>query len=86
MFGFHDVYSIEAETWLLTTPQPVIAVVLLYQIKSDQKDVIKKLIEEQKNSLTVNPEKLSDLIFVKQTIGNACGTIALLHACCNTVD
>ena len=51
------------------------------------KDVIKKLIEEQKNSLTVvNPEKLSDLIFVKQTIGNACGTIALLHACCNTVD
>ncbi len=86
MFSFHDVYSIEPETWLLTTPQPVIAVVLLYQIKSDQKDVIKKLIEEQKNSLTVNPEKLSDLIFVKQTIGNACGTIALLHACCNTVD
>jgi len=29
---------------------------------------------------------MADLIFVKQTIGNACGTIALLHACCNTVD
>ncbi len=29
---------------------------------------------------------MPDLIFVKQTIGNACGTIALLHACCNTVE
>ena len=48
MFGFHDVYSIEAEVWLTSIPQPVIAVILLYQIKADQKDIIKKMIEEQK--------------------------------------
>ena len=44
------------------------------------------MIEEQKQGDKTNPEMLADLVFVKQTIGNACGTIALLHACCNTVD
>ena len=46
------------------------------------------MIQEQRESSDdkKNPDEIADLIFVEQTIGNACGTIALLHACCNTLD
>ena len=84
MYGFHDVYSLDGEAWL-TLPHPVQAVVLLYQIKSQHNDRIKGEIQEQVKK--VSTEAKSEVpFFIKQTIGNACGTIALLHAICNNVN
>ncbi len=33
MYSFHDVYALEWDVWMATVPQPVQAVLLLYQIK-----------------------------------------------------
>ena len=86
MYGFHDVYGLDPDAWMCL-PQPCIAVVLLYQIKKQHKDLIKGEIEAQLTKEgAVSDEKLEKPFFIKQTIGNACGTIAMLHAVCNTVD
>ena len=90
MYGFHDVYALDPEVWLTAIPQPVAAVVLLYQIKKQHNDMIKGQLEQQQKEATLKeggPTSAENKpMFVKQTIGNACGTIALLHAVCNNVD
>ena len=87
MFGFHDVYALDAEVWLCgPVPQPVIAVILLYQIKRKHDDLIKSQLESQLKDKEDNKSEKMMPLFIKQTIGNACGTIALLHALCNTLD
>lgn len=45
MFGYHDVISLEEDVWAMMVPQPVIAVVLLYQIRKQHDDLIKKELE-----------------------------------------
>ncbi|KAJ3009286.1 Ubiquitin carboxyl-terminal hydrolase isozyme L3 [Thoreauomyces humboldtii] len=64
-------------------PRPVIAVVLLFPI-TQKYEAFRRSEESQIRSTgqTVSP----DLYFVRQTIGNACGTIGLLHALANNLD
>ncbi|XP_061189469.1 ubiquitin carboxyl-terminal hydrolase-like isoform X1 [Saccostrea echinata] len=71
---FVDVYGLEPDL-LGMVPKPVAAVVLLYPI-TDKSEAT--TIGEQKQ----NP----DLYFVKQTIRNACGTVAIVHALANNQD
>lgn len=63
-------------------PKPVIALIFLYEIKDMHKEVI-KLTEgvQDDNTELLNSE---NPFFIPQKISNACGTIALLHAICNT--
>jgi len=70
-----DVFS--TESWALDMiPQPVAAVVMLYPLTDVQT-------EHAKTEETANDE---DVWFVKQRIGNACGTIGLLHALMNAPE
>jgi ubiquitin carboxyl-terminal hydrolase L3 len=77
MYKFHDVYALDDDVWSGFIPQPVLAVILLYQIKKQHEDLIAK---DQQELTEESP------FFVKQKIHNACGTIALLHAVCNTIS
>ena len=40
MFSFHDVYGFEKEMWTVFIPQPVIAVILCYEIKPEHKELL----------------------------------------------
>ncbi|PWN93149.1 putative ubiquitin thiolesterase L3 [Acaromyces ingoldii] len=80
-YEFCDVFGLDDEL-LAMVPQPVHAVLLLfpvteaYEAKRHKDD--EGVIESDK------PEGDGELLWFKQTIGNACGTIGLLHALANT--
>ena len=78
LYEFVDVFS--TEDWALDMiPQPVAAVLLLYPLT-------KKIIENE-GSEPVALEDMQDKVwFMKQRIGNACGTIGLLHALLNAPE
>eukprot|EP00871_Galdieria_phlegrea_P005366 jgi/Galph1/5830/GphlegSOOS_G4505.1 len=60
-------------------PRPVYAVILLYPLNS-------KADQMEKNMQPSNLESTTNVYFCKQTISNACGTVALLHAILNNVQ
>ncbi|KAK6117463.1 hypothetical protein DH2020_048790 [Rehmannia glutinosa] len=67
-----DVYGLDEEL-LEMVPKPVLAVLFLYPLtsQSEQERI------QQDNTIK---EPSSGVYFMKQTVGNACGTIGLLHA------
>lgn len=74
-FEFVDVFS--TEDWALEmVPQPVAAVIMLYPITSPQEE------HRAAENVDVLPkQQVSDKVwYMKQRIGNACGTIGILHA------
>ncbi|KAL6178415.1 hypothetical protein ACLB2K_049933 [Fragaria x ananassa] len=68
----YDVYGLDGEL-LEMVPKPVLAVLFLYPLTS-------KTEEERMMHLNENQETKGNVYFMKQTVGNACGTIGLLHA------
>ncbi|MPC33162.1 Ubiquitin carboxyl-terminal hydrolase isozyme L3 [Portunus trituberculatus] len=80
----HDVYGLD-DDMLAMVPQPVCAVILLYPFsdKACQEDFKKKQEEEQETAGGDIPE---NVYFMKQFVGNACGTVALIHAVANNRD
>jgi len=78
-YQFVDVYGTDPDL-LQMVPQPVFAVLLLFAIngKTETSD---KMEEERitKEGQTVSKKAW----FMKQTIGNACGTVAVLHSLAN---
>ncbi|KAF8178061.1 hypothetical protein BJ912DRAFT_856401 [Pholiota molesta] len=78
---FVDVYGFDDEL-LSLVPKPVKAVILLFPIDAQYET---KRFEEDERIAKEGQPKLEDTIFfVKQTIGNACGTIGLIHALANS--
>lgn len=78
LFQFVDVYS--TEDWALEMVSGrVLALLLLYPITPNQE----KFRIEEKQSILSSPAAPSNVWFMKQRIGNACGTIAILHALAN---
>ena len=77
LYEFVDVFS--TEDWALDMiPQPVAAVMLLYPLTENQ------IKPEVTASDVVATEAMQDKVwFTKQRIGNACGTIGLLHSLLN---
>jgi ubiquitin carboxyl-terminal hydrolase L3 len=64
---FHDLLAMEP--WALDMiPKPVHAAIFLFPLGSDSHAA---------------PESSDSCWFTEQTIGNACGTVAVLHALCN---
>ncbi|CAN1185085.1 Ubiquitin carboxyl-terminal hydrolase 3 [Linum perenne] len=68
----YDVYGLDEEL-LAMVPQPVLAVIFLYPLtaQSEQERL-------QQEGVVKDPNE--KVYFMKQTVGNACGTIGLLHA------
>ncbi|KAL8599842.1 hypothetical protein ACOMHN_038415 [Nucella lapillus] len=73
---FVDVYGTDEEL-LGMIPRPVIAVMLLYPLTDKAKGT--KIGD-------VDSESLNTSFFMRQTIGNACGTVALVHALANNEE
>ncbi|KAF7828463.1 ubiquitin carboxyl-terminal hydrolase 3 [Senna tora] len=68
----YDVYGLDEEL-LEMVPKPVLAVLFLYPITA-------KTEEERLQQENDKKEHSNRVYFMKQTVGNACGTIGLLHA------
>ncbi|XP_011160215.1 ubiquitin carboxyl-terminal hydrolase isozyme L3 [Solenopsis invicta] len=73
-----DVYSLEPEM-LAIVSRPVLAVILLYPVPSKTEKTEEDK-EEEKDS---TPDSVYHM---KQSISNACGTIALIHSVANNLD
>lgn len=71
------------ESVLDFVPRPVLAVVILFPI-TDSYESHRK----QQDALLASSSSSTDpsLVFFRQTIGNACGTIGLLHALANNMS
>lgn len=74
-----DVLGTDSEL-LQLVPKPVLAVLLLFPTSEKYEDYCKQKEEEIKASGESTPE---NVYFIKQSIENACGTIALIHAVAN---
>ncbi|EER18440.1 conserved hypothetical protein [Perkinsus marinus ATCC 50983] len=74
---FTDVLSVE--DWALEmVPQPVLAAVLLFPIKDSTEA------DDQRRIQAVKKEEIpASAYFTKQTVGNACGTIGIIHCMAN---
>eukprot|EP00306_Pavlova_sp_CCMP459_P009036 CAMPEP_0185186260 /NCGR_PEP_ID=MMETSP1140-20130426/3911_1 /TAXON_ID=298111 /ORGANISM="Pavlova sp., Strain CCMP459" /LENGTH=264 /DNA_ID=CAMNT_0027752529 /DNA_START=16 /DNA_END=811 /DNA_ORIENTATION=- len=74
-FAFHDVFGLDPEL-LAMVPQPVVAVTLLFP--SDEmrpaKEAQLRALEEKGYAPDLS------VFFMRQYVGNACGTIAAVHA------
>jgi len=78
-YEFVDIYGLDSEL-LAMVPRPVIAVLLLFPVTKIYQEYRAKLIENDKTTT----HKISpNLYFTKQTVQNACGTVALIHALAN---
>lgn len=81
-YQFCDVFGLDPEL-LCMIPQPCHAVILLFPISEKYQQFCKDEASRIKN----NGQNLSkNLFFMKQTIGNACGTIGVIHAVANIKD
>ena len=77
-FSLYDVYNLE-DKHLEEIPQPVIAVLLLLPITENYEHYISTLSDDKKE----NP---ANLFFMKQDVGNSCGSAALVNAVANCID
>ncbi|KAG6967141.1 hypothetical protein JG688_00006458 [Phytophthora aleatoria] len=75
-FSFCDVLS--TEEWALAmVPTPVVGVIMLFPIKAHTEEADKQEAARiEKDGQTVSP----NVYYMRQTVGNACGTVGILHA------
>ncbi|KAI1345473.1 ubiquitin carboxyl-terminal hydrolase, family 1 [Xylaria sp. FL0043] len=79
--SFYDVWSLDDPGLLSLVPRPVLALVIVFPTPGDYKDRLAK-----EKDLAVNNAshvETEDVTWFKQTINNACGLYAILHAVAN---
>ncbi|XP_051193527.1 ubiquitin carboxyl-terminal hydrolase 3 [Lolium perenne] len=80
---FCDVYGLDDDL-LAMVPQPVLAVIFLYPLTS-QDDKVEEY--DASTTSTAGGKDLSKSVyFTKQTVGNACGTVGVIHAIGNAAS
>ncbi|KAE8260878.1 hypothetical protein A4X13_0g64 [Tilletia indica] len=82
--AYHDIFGLDDEL-LQMVPQPVEAVLLLFPINQAIASFRREQDQGKQEQTQPEPEtesgnKEESLLWFKQTIGNACGTIGLLHS------
>ncbi|XP_006457095.1 hypothetical protein AGABI2DRAFT_181450 [Agaricus bisporus var. bisporus H97] len=80
-YQFVDIYGLD-DNLLSIIPKPTQAVIVLFPLKEG----IKNKQMEQIDTITARGQHPIDpaSLFVKQKVGNACGTMALIHAIANS--
>lgn len=74
--AFHDVLSID--DWALDmVPKPVLGVLMLFPIKKITEDYRAEELKRIESEGQICSDKV---YYMKQTVGNACGTVGILHA------
>ncbi|KAI1270791.1 ubiquitin carboxyl-terminal hydrolase, family 1 [Xylaria sp. FL0933] len=79
--SFYDVWSLDDPGLLSLVPRPVLALIIVYPTPGNYEDCLAK-----ENDLAVNDAphgENEDVTWFKQTINNACGLYATLHAVAN---
>jgi ubiquitin carboxyl-terminal hydrolase L3 len=79
--AFHDVFSIDEPELLAFVPRPAHALLLVFPVSETYEQF---RVQEDKDRLEYQghgPEE--EVVWYKQTIGNACGLIGLLHGVSN---
>lgn len=71
------------EDLLAFVPQPVSAVLLLFPITEEHEEHRRKEIEDASHT---PPDYSQAIYFLKQTVGNACGSIAVIHSVANNLE
>ncbi|ONK73527.1 uncharacterized protein A4U43_C04F32560 [Asparagus officinalis] len=80
----NDVYGLDDEM-LEMVPKPVLAVIFLYPY-TFQKELEKRVEQQQVSEAAELKEQSKNVYFTKQTVGNACGTVSILHAIGNATS
>ncbi|KAJ9095091.1 hypothetical protein QFC20_006741 [Naganishia adeliensis] len=80
--AFNDLFSLDPE-FLQFTQQPVFAVLLLFPSRGKLAEARKKEQEDGKGEWKDTADEDKKIWWIKQTIGNACGSIGLLHSLLN---
>jgi len=82
LYEFCDVFGVEDDL-LQMVPSPILAVLMLFPV-SDFSELHRK---EEEEKIAKNGQKVSDKVYyTHQTVGNACGTVGLIHAISNNSD
>ncbi|MCJ1283313.1 ubiquitinyl hydrolase 1 [Xylographa opegraphella] len=79
--GFHDVYSIDDPELLAFVPRPAYALLLVFPVNESYEKFRSKEDSGKPEYNGSGPEE--EVMWFKQTIGNACGLIGLLHGASN---
>jgi len=79
---FFDVFGVDPDL-LAIVPTPCRALLLLFPIT----EKYEKFREEEDDIIKKNGQEVSpDVYFTKQTVGNACGTVGIIHSIANNLD
>lgn len=80
---FTDIFSLD-EDMLAMVPPGCVAVTLLYD---SSREPMREWKAEQRAAITASGQKVSpDLKYMRQFVGNACGTIATIHCLANNAQ
>ncbi|KAL6710025.1 ubiquitinyl hydrolase 1 [Coniothyrium glycines] len=79
--AFHDVFSIDDPDLLGFVPRPALALLLVFPVSETYEKFRVQEDKDKPHYQGHGPEE--EVIWYKQTIGNACGLIGLLHAVSN---
>lgn len=78
---FHDVFSIDEPDLLAIIPRPAHALLLVFPVSATYEKFRHE--EDKEREEYVGSGEAEDVVWYKQTIGNACGLIGLLHGVSN---
>jgi len=79
--AFHDVYSIDDPDLLAFTPRPAYALLLVFPVSDTYEKFRLQEDADKPEYAGAGPDE--PVVWYKQTIGNACGLIGLLHGVSN---
>ncbi len=79
--AFHDVYSLDDPSLLAFVPRPVQALLLVFPVSKTYET--QRAAEDSSLPDYSGSGPNEEVLWFRQTIGNACGMVGLLHSACN---